>query len=207
VVARGHLRQLEGAADEAAQLLDEGITIYSQQGKRSGLRWAQGLRAACDIHAGQHAAARDRLLPLLDRGDVEEHFVSTQVLPALAWAYLELGETDQASATAQDALRRLRSGGNQFSLVEGLHVQALIARRQRRWVVAERALEEGLALARTMPRPHAEGRLLRDHGVLLAEQGQRARACDRQRAALTIFRRLGAWWDVECTERDLQVCR
>jgi hypothetical protein len=41
--------------------------------------------------------------------------------------------------------------------VEALRVQAMVALRRQHWVEAGRALEEGLALARGMPYPYAEG--------------------------------------------------
>jgi tetratricopeptide (TPR) repeat protein len=203
LVALGHLRQLEGAADEASCYLDQGRAIYSSQGKRSGLRWTQGLLAEGDILAGRPAAARARLLPLLDRRGLEEHHVTTDVLPVLAWAYLEVGDTEQAVQTVWDAIRRLRAAKGQFRLVDALRVQALLALREHHWEHAEAALEEGLAVARAMPYPYAEGRLLQVHGELALQRGERGPGHERLGAALAIFRRLGARKDVERTEHLL----
>ena len=62
-------------------------------------------------------------------------------------------------------------------------------------------LDEGLALARSMPYPYAEARLLHVHGQLLAVQGEPELARKRLEAALAIFRRLGARKDLERTEQ------
>jgi tetratricopeptide (TPR) repeat protein len=201
--ALGHLRQLEGAADEAARYLDEAIAIFSFQGKRSGLRWTQSLRAEGEILAGRPSAARARLLSLLDRNGLQEYWVTTYVLPVLAWAHLECGDTDQAGQTLQEAIRRLRAAQCQLRLVDALRMQALLALRQHRWQEAAEALEEGLSLARGMPRPHAEGCLLQAWGVLHARKGEPASARERLEEALAIFQRLRALRDIAQTEQLL----
>jgi hypothetical protein len=48
-----------------------------------------------------------------------------------------------------------------------------------------------------------EGRLLHVDGVLQLQQGRRAQARERLKAALAIFRRLGAGKDTEGTEQLL----
>jgi len=75
-------------------------------------------------------------------------------------------------------------------------VQALIALRLRQWAVVEDSLEEGLALARAMPYPYAEGRL---H----TERGEFAVARERLEAALILFQRLGARQDASWTAQLL----
>ena len=59
------------------------------------------------------------------------------------------------------------------------------------------------ALARGMPYPYAEARLLHVYGLLHAEQGEPEPARERQEAALAIFRRLGARKDIERVEQDI----
>jgi tetratricopeptide (TPR) repeat protein/transcriptional regulator with XRE-family HTH domain len=203
MVALGQLRQREGAWEEAFHYLEEGRIIFTPQGKRSGLRWAQSLLAERDILAGQPEAARTRLLPLLDRWGVEEQMVTICVLPVLAWAHLELGDMDQAVRTVGDAIRRARAGMYQVYLVDALRVQALVAMRQGQWDVAERALEEGLRLAHSIPHPYAEGRLLHVYGAMHVQKADPAPARERLEAALTIFRRLGARKDVERVEQEI----
>jgi hypothetical protein len=76
-----------------------------------------------------------------------------------------------------------------------LGVQAMVAIRQEHWEEATSALEEGLEMARAMPYPYAEGRLLH------VQRGEPGPARERLEAALVIFQRLGARKD---TERAVQ---
>jgi hypothetical protein len=129
--------------------------------------------------------------------------VTLYVLPVLAWAYLERGETDQAARTITDVLQRARAAGYRLGLVGVLRVQALVAIRQEHWTAAERALEEGLTLARALPYPHGEGRLLEVYGRLQLVCGEPLAARERLEAALALFHRLGARKDAERTEHLL----
>jgi hypothetical protein len=88
-------------------------------------------------------------------------------------------------------------------LVEALEVQALIRLRQGRLSDAEEALQEGLQVARAMPYPYAEARLLQVDGQMRAERGAPDQAREQLAAALAIFRRLGARKDIERTEQLL----
>jgi tetratricopeptide (TPR) repeat protein len=121
--------------------------------------------------------------------------VTTYVLPVLAWAYLELGDTEQAAQVIARALTR--ASGYRLTLAGALRVQGLVALRQGHYHSASHALEEGLALARAMPYPHGEGRLLEVCGELHVRQGDTEAARERFIAALAIFRRLGARKDAE----------
>jgi hypothetical protein len=93
--------------------------------------------------------------------------------------------------------------GYGFTLVDALWVQAMVAIRQGRWEDAERPLEEGLSLARSMPYPYGEGRLLHAAGEMHVRKGEPEPARQRLEAALAIFRRLGARKDAERVERAL----
>jgi tetratricopeptide (TPR) repeat protein len=84
-----------------------------------------------------------------------------------------------------------------------LRVQAMIAIQKGRWDEAIAALEEGLELARSMPYPYAEGRLLHVYAELYLQKGEPGPARECLEAALAIFRRLGARKDVERVEHAL----
>jgi tetratricopeptide (TPR) repeat protein len=116
----------------------------------------------------------------------------TALLPVLAWAYLEQGQVAQASDVVGQALARARPEEMRLVLVEALRVQALVALRRQQWDEAVGSLEEGLALARAMPYPYAETRLLHVYGQLHAEEGELALARQHLEAALALSRRLGA---------------
>jgi hypothetical protein len=87
--------------------------------------------------------------------------------------------------------------------VDALRVQAMVAARQEQWQEAEQALEEGIALARSMPYPYAEAWLLHLSGRLHVQVRKPETARERLTTALTIFQRLGARKDIEQVERDL----
>jgi hypothetical protein len=84
-------------------------------------------------------------------------------------------------------------------------VQALVLLAQERWHEAEQTLEEGLALTRSMPYPHGEGRLLEVYGRLHLARGEPVAGRERLEAALAVFLRLGARKDVERVEQLLSV--
>jgi hypothetical protein len=125
------------------------------------------------------------------------------MLSLLAQAHLDLDHVHTAVEIAAQASVRARAASQRPDLVEALRVQALVAIRQKRWDDVERALEEGLALARCMPYPYGEARLLHVYGEVHAGKGEPGPARERLEAALAIFRRLGARKDAERVEQDL----
>jgi tetratricopeptide (TPR) repeat protein/transcriptional regulator with XRE-family HTH domain len=200
-----HLGQLclyQGLGEEAARYLEESSAIARGVGHLGPLRLAQALLAECDLLAGRPEAARRRLMPLLDGTSVGE-VGTVPMLLVLARVQLEIGETDRAAARAGQCVRHLRETNSQRPLAEALWVQALVAIRQGDVHAAEQALEEGLTLARAMPYPHGEGRLLHVYGLLHLQQGEPAPARERLEAALAILQQLGARKDIERTEHVL----
>jgi tetratricopeptide (TPR) repeat protein len=198
----GSLRMATGAREEAARALDEAITLSAGSGDYQVLRKVSRARAELDLLQGHAEVARARLEPLLDRPGLEE-FDVTEFLPELAWAYLELGHLDQAQQTVVQALRRARAEQLRLILVDALRVQAMVAMRREQWEEATSALEEGITMAREMPYPYAEARLLHIYGQMHLQKGETESAHERLGAALVIFRRLGARKDVEGVEQDL----
>jgi tetratricopeptide (TPR) repeat protein len=75
--------------------------------------------------------------------------------------------------------------------VDALRVEAAVWFRQRRWGEAEADLEEALDLARQMPYPYAEAKLLFTYGDLTSANGRLERAREHYEAALAILRPLG----------------
>jgi len=110
---------------------------------------------------------------------------------------------DLAADTVELALERARAEEMRLMVVEALRVQAMIALRLEQWDMAARSLEEGLPLARSMPYPYAEARLLQLYGELHTATGKPAAARERLEAARAIFARLGAWRDTERVEHAL----
>jgi hypothetical protein len=59
-------------------------------------------------------------------------------------------------------------------------------------------------MARTLPYPYAEARLLQVRASVLRKQGNEENALENLRQALVIFRRLGTQGEVEEVEQALQ---
>jgi tetratricopeptide (TPR) repeat protein len=149
-----------------------------------------------EILEGHPDAACGRLAPLLDAAR-QYLWGGPKVQAILAWAHLEMGEVAVANEMVGQVVARMRSQGCRLALADALWVQAMVASRQEQWEDAERTLEEGLVLARSMPYPYAEVRLLRAYGQMHVAKGEPVPGRERLEAALAIFRRLGAHKDAE----------
>lgn len=198
----GRLCLAEGDGEAAARYLEQCLAIAQPGGDLQVLRIAHAALAERDVRAGDPAAARARLLPLLDRPGLEEWQV-TELLPVLAWAHLEAGDLAEASATASRAIMRARLHEHRLSLIEALRVQGLVALRQGCWDEAGRVLAEALALARAISYPYGEARVLHLAGLLATGRGEGAAARERLAAALAGFRALGAGRDAAQAEQVL----
>jgi tetratricopeptide (TPR) repeat protein len=207
LLERGSLYLRQGAWEEAARDLEEHASLAERSGDLQMLRAAQDGLAEIDLGLGRPHAVQARLLPLLDRPGLEEEDVTRSVLPPLAQAALELGEVTQAHDLALQAVKRARAAGSPPVLADALWTEALVASREGHRQEAERALEEGLALARSLPHPYAEGRLLHLYGALHVQYGEPGPARLRLEAARAIFQQLGARKDLERTEALLATLR
>jgi hypothetical protein len=96
---------------------------------------------------------------------------------------------DEAATLADRNVQEARRTGEKTFLVEALRVQGMVLQRQGRDAEAAAALKEGVALARELPIPYAEARILEQSG--------------QAKEALEILRRLGAKKDVERIEQAL----
>jgi tetratricopeptide (TPR) repeat protein/transcriptional regulator with XRE-family HTH domain len=197
----GQLQLAQGQLDAATQSAEMALAVAQRVGDALQLlRKAQQRMAEIDLHKGHPAAARDRLLTFLDREGLIETFVNA-LLPLMIRADLELGEVEVAEALAIQTVTRLRSHHDHLDLVDALRMEAAVRIQQQRWSEAEAALEEALKLARAMPYPYAEARLLSTYGDLLVASGQVERAREHYKAALAILRPLE---EVPYTERIQQ---
>jgi tetratricopeptide (TPR) repeat protein len=192
----------EGRWDDASRYLEESVARSTHLGHLPALHFAPGVLAEIDLREGRPERARARLAPLIDMAGPEERDVSL-LLPPYAWAHLELGDGATAAAIARQASADARARNDRLALADALRVQAMVAIRQQRRTDAEQALEEGLTLARSMPYPYVEARLLHLYGVLHLQQNEPGQAAHRLDAALAIFRRLGAHRDAAQVEDAL----
>ena len=116
---------------------------------------------------------------------------SRESLALLPWAYLELGEADQAQALLAQVLSIARQARMGPTLVQALRVQALVLSKQERWEEAEHGLEEALMLCRGMGAPYAEAKTLYAAGLVSRNKRELEPACQRFEEALEICTRLG----------------
>jgi tetratricopeptide (TPR) repeat protein len=203
----GRLCLAEGADGDAVRYLEEARSWAERSGNLHLLRLTQAWLAERDLLVGHPEAAQARLLPLLDRPGLQELDVTTCLLPILAQAYLQHGDVGKAEEVVAQASARGHGANLRLALVDALRVQAMVASRQGHWSEAADALEEGISLARSMPYPYAEARLLYVNGQLHAQKGEQEPAREWLDTALAIFRHLGARKDAERVEQDLAALR
>jgi tetratricopeptide (TPR) repeat protein len=205
----GRLHLARGNWEEAVCYLEDSLALAAAIPDPRVMRSAHALLAERELLAGLPAAARTRLLPLLD-GPGDEEMDAPWLLSMLAWAFLALGEIAQATDLVAQAITRLRGAYNRLHLVDALRVQALVATARGDRYEAQRVVQEALALARQMHYPYAEARALYVSGLVQASQNVPAGASPGLReareqieGALTIFHRLGARKDLEEAEQAL----
>jgi tetratricopeptide (TPR) repeat protein/transcriptional regulator with XRE-family HTH domain len=186
----GVLCLTEGREEEAALSLKEALTLAQQNHDLPALCWVQGALAEWELQAGRAEAARERLAPLLEVPGLRVSY-SREALALLAWAYLEVGEADQAQALLGQVFRKARQAKMGPTLVQALRVQALLLSKQERWQEAEQALQEALALCRRMGTPYLEAKILYAAGLVLHLKGEFEPARQRFEAAREICTRLG----------------
>ena len=195
----GRLRLWQGEWEEASRLLGETVAIAGLGEDRQALEQAQLGLAEIDLLEGRPEAALARLEPLAS----DEDATLPLLLPVLALVHLDLREHDRAAEMAAEAVRLATEQHDRLRLVDALWVQGMVLARQERWDEARRVLDEGLELARLMPYPYAEARILYQDSMVHLQQGEPEQARARLEEALTTFQRLGAKKDVERTEEML----
>ncbi len=200
----GLLCALEGRTEEAARYLDECQAVAEASDDLAQRRMVQWMLAECDLISGDSRAAYARLSPLLKRPGLEE-LVDPILLKTLAWASAEVGEIGAAVDAAARAVSCARAGNDRIALAHALQAQALVVTRSRNRPEARRVLDEGMALARSMPYPHVEARILRVEALFHAEQGARDEALWSLEAALALFERLGAQPEAQHVAKALTV--
>jgi tetratricopeptide (TPR) repeat protein len=198
LVYLGQLYLWEGDRDEAAQYLGEAVAVTEETHDRQIQEVVQALLAELDLMEGQPEEGVNRLELLVSKEDANLGLL----LPTLAWAQLEGGDSARATKTAARAVERTRRQEPVY-LVDALRVQGMVLIWQGQLEEAERVLAEGIELTRSLPYPYAEARMLIQLGLLQKQRGEAQQAHERMEEALAIFRRLGARKDMERTEEVL----
>lgn len=186
----GMLLMSAGEEVEARRHLATAQTLGERSGDIQVLRWVAVTLAERELLLGEPEAALRRLSPLLDRAGQQEGLV-TVMLPFVAWAHLELGDTETAGEMADQARQRATHQNVRPALVDALRVWALVAARQGRHDEARSTLEEALGQARSMAFPLSEARTHCFSGLCHALAGDEEMARASFEEALAILRRLG----------------
>jgi DNA-binding SARP family transcriptional activator len=186
----GLLGLAEGHGKTATHLLEQAVTLAERTRAFEVVHWAQAGLAERDLLLGRPQAARARLDPLLGRLE-ELDIYTAQCVPFLAWAYLDLNETERAQALLRYLRTKPAGQGNRLMLTNARRIQALVAMRAGDWDEAVTALDEALSMAHAMPYPYAEAKALSVYGRLHWAVGEPKQARVRFTAALAILNRLG----------------
>src|SRR5258706_15502293 len=128
----GQLRLARGEIATATPALAESIQLAERNGDLQALRWAQCAAAELDLLEGRPGAARDRLVPLLDRPGQQEGLL-THLLPYLARAELDDGDRERAAETLAASLVRARCEDIRLALGAALRRRAQFALPERYW--------------------------------------------------------------------------
>lgn len=181
----GELLLCSGEWKEAETRLKRALGIAERTKDRQVLEYANVALAQLDVLRGEAVRAIARLEPM----GQEEGGLHVRIQTTLAWAYLEESQVERAAELADRAVGRARQTDEVLALVDALRVFGMVLSTQGRREAADDAFEEGLHIARSLPHPYAEARILVQ--------------MDRLEEAHAIFQRLGAMKDVERTEQAL----
>ncbi len=198
----GALCMAEGKYEDAARHLEEARNLAEKVRWPTSLRYEMSLRAELHILEGRPEDAVALLEPLAEASE-HDWVYATVLLTTLAWGRLETGDEKEAEKLADRATEEAARMKNWVDMVGVLRVKGMALARQSREEEASAAFEEALSLARSMPYPYAEARVLREYGTLHVHKEAIDLARKDLSAALGIFRRLGAGRDVEEVERAL----
>jgi tetratricopeptide (TPR) repeat protein/transcriptional regulator with XRE-family HTH domain len=196
----GTLRLAEGAWEDAARCLSEAFVAHDVQSPEFR-GYVQTLLAQLDLLRGCPAEALARLEPYAsDLTSIRD----ASTLSVLAEAYADTGEAARAEEAVDLALMRANLMRNRVAGLEASRIRAKILTERGRREEAIVTLEEALSGARSMPYPYAEGKILREYGILYIRESKPERAMEQLSAALGIFVWLGAKKYAEQTGRTLQ---
>ena len=198
----------QGDMQQAHSYLGEAITLSERSRNLSIFRAAQAALAERDLLNDQAQAVFERLAPLLsppvepgEQAVVVPDMVA--LLPLLAWAHAELGDSDQAERVMLDAITRATSLELHIVLADALRIRGLLALRRETWDEAERALGAAISLSRAMPYAYAEAKALYVAGLLHQARGDLGQARNSFEQSLATLNQLGERLYAEQVERAL----
>jgi tetratricopeptide (TPR) repeat protein len=202
LVGAGRLLMAEGKTERAEAYFARGTGHGQRAGDLHILRMADTVRAERELLEGRPGKARELLEKRGDRGGQREADV-TEFMPLLAWAYLDLGEREEAERIAAESVARARDQQVALALLDAWRIQALVLSRCDGGVEAVRQLRRVALLCANMPYPYGEAKALYVHGLVLLREGELEAARARLGAARAILERLGEGLYAPHVERAL----
>jgi ATP/maltotriose-dependent transcriptional regulator MalT len=190
----------EGAWYDASRRMEECLVDAERSGHTHWSRIARRLLSLRDLLGDRPHDALRRLQQLASEEETGRTW--TQLL--LARAYLETGDIDRATGLIDQVIEVTRTHGYHLDLCEALLIQGQILSRRGMVEAAEHALSEACSLARAMPHPYMQARILLEKGRRSVLQGETLDAREYLEQALAGFERLGARRDVERAEQALR---
>jgi DNA-binding SARP family transcriptional activator len=187
----GAVGMSRGDWEEGSAALEEHIRLAHRSGDLRWLHAAQALLAERDLFEGRLEDALLRLESVTRLPNLSE-LALVDMLPTLAWTYLELGDAERAASTAVDAAERAARGEDQQPVIDALRVQGMALARQQRWEEAETCFARALQLGQRLPYPYSHGRVLYHCALMYAGRGQPEQARGYLQEALDVFQQLGA---------------
>jgi tetratricopeptide (TPR) repeat protein len=142
-----------------------------------------------------------RLQPIVEASGYAAYNDVTPLLPLLAWACMNLDDASQAEALLERAAPQAEAQRHYLALLDVLRVRGLLCLQRQHWQEGLDLLEQALRLARGMPHPYAEAKVLYTAGCLEAARGDPGTARRHLTAALTICTHLGERLYAERIER------
>ena len=186
-----YLSVVTGAFEEGARLAEHGLKIAEQSGHLEAICFLERVLADANIRRSRPGRARDRLLALYTRLGAG-HPSIPWILPSLADAHLNLGESGQACDVASDAVARATSTKQSLLLADALQTQGKVLSQLNRWGEAEEILMDSVNRARSLPYPICTARALEELGTMLSRKGEEQRAAPLLDEAQSIYQQLGA---------------
>jgi tetratricopeptide (TPR) repeat protein len=202
-IGPGLIGAVTGDLEEGLRYLQKAISISQDEGVPFILHRAQREMAEVELVLGHAAEARMRLQPIVETPGYGAYNDVTPLLPLLAWACIELGDERQAETLLERAAPQAKAQHHELALLDVLRVRGLLCIKQQCWQDGRKVLEQALTLARGMPHPYAEAKVLYTTGCLDAACGEPAAARRRFTASLTICTQLGERLYAESIEREM----
>lgn len=195
-----------GHDTDGLDLLRRAIRSAERSHDFQALRQAHSALAEYELVHDQPAAARDRLLSLLDTPG-ERAILVTSFLPLLASAYLDLGDEERYATILAECMERAMESQMRPTLAEALRVQALGALYRREWEVGASALGRAIAISREIGYPYLEAKALATCGQLHHARGAQECASAFLTQSLAILRQLGERLYAAQAQRLLLACQ